>query len=137
MNLFDGLGICAGAFEGAPGNGEYCGGACSINGCAPGNGPFMPGGSLSQWQDVTVFFANTIFGDSVQLPFDGEGRVILPTHLITHANITEHAAFVGRGATFQIWQPDALHIFQAAARLRAQAARATLSLEPPKDAGDG
>ncbi len=92
---------------------------------------------LNPFSDEHGDFANTIFGDSVQLPFDGEGRVILPTHLIERAAIAEHAAFVGRGATFQIWQPDALHVFQAAARQRALAARATLSLEPPKGAGDG
>ena len=42
-----------------------------------------------------------------ELPFDGEGRILLPVGLSEHAGITERAAFVGRGNRFQIWDPDA------------------------------
>lgn len=54
--------------------------------------------------------AAAIFGDSVQLPFDGEGRVVLPETLMQHASIkTEaEAAFVGMGRKFQLWNPTAL-----------------------------
>lgn len=51
--------------------------------------------------------ATAIFGEAVQLPFDGEGRIVLPADLITHAQIDESAAFVGMGRKFQIWQPEA------------------------------
>jgi MraZ protein len=50
--------------------------------------------------------ANLILARSVRLPFDPEGRIILPEKLAAHAHITETAAFVGRGSTFQIWEPD-------------------------------
>ena len=55
-----------------------------------------------------------------ELPFDGEGRVILPPPLTDHAGITDHAMFVGRGNRFQIWEPDAFEAHQARAldRLR-------------------
>jgi MraZ protein len=40
------------------------------------------------------------------LPFDPEGRILLPERFVAYAHITESAAFVGRGPTFQIWEPD-------------------------------
>ncbi len=90
---------------------------------------------LNPFSDEHVDFASVIFGASVQLPFDGEGRVILSDHLRAHAAIDDQAAFVGRGATFQIWEPGALIDFQAEAQSRVRAARATLALDPPP--GDG
>jgi MraZ protein len=53
--------------------------------------------------------AAAIFGDSVQLPFDGDGRVGLPDALIAHAGLTDDAAFVGMGQKFQIWSPARLN----------------------------
>lgn len=53
--------------------------------------------------------AAAIFGDSVQLPFDGEGRIVLPADLMAHANLGEQAAFVGMGRKFQLWEPTALN----------------------------
>ena len=85
---------------------------------------------LNPFSDEHDDFADVIFGASVQLPFDGEGRVILPQHLCGHARLGDQAAFVGRGATFQIWEPESLRAFQDEARRRASAARGTLRLEP-------
>lgn len=50
----------------------------------------------------------TILADSRQLGFDPEGRILLPADLLAHAGISDHVAFVGRGKTFQIWEPAAL-----------------------------
>lgn len=52
--------------------------------------------------------AMTVFGDSVQLAFDGEGRIVLPAELIEFAGVVERAAFVGLGQKFQIWDADIL-----------------------------
>jgi MraZ protein len=59
-----------------------------------------------------------------ELPFDGEGRIVLPGALAEAAGITERAAFVGRGARFQIWSPEQFDAHQATAvaRLRARLA---------------
>lgn len=64
----------------------------------------------------------TIMAISSELPFDGEGRIILPARLVEHAGITDRATFVGRGTRFQIWAPDAYEKHQAAevAALRAR-----------------
>ncbi len=50
--------------------------------------------------------ASSIFGNSVPLSFDDNGRVMLPKDLITHAEISDQALFVGMGAKFQIWDPN-------------------------------
>ena len=69
----------------------------------------------------------TIFGGSVQVPFDGEGRIVLPEHLARFANIGEEAAFVGRRKTFQIWEPGAIGSLEDAMRDKARARDISLS----------
>jgi MraZ protein len=49
--------------------------------------------------------ATTILSDSYKLPFDSEGRIHLPSDLLKFAGISNFATFVGRGSTFQIWDP--------------------------------
>ena len=46
------------------------------------------------------------FGEAEQLPFDKEGRIILPKKLINHAEIDKNVLFVGLGPTFQMWNPS-------------------------------
>ena len=77
--------------------------------------------------------AFNIFAQSRQLPFDGEGRVILPAALLEITGIRQHAAFVGKGPTFQIWEPAALEDRKAEARLRA----ANLTLRLRRDESGG
>lgn len=60
--------------------------------------------------------AAAIFGASVPLTFDPEGRINLPAALVKHANLAGEAAFVGMGKSFQIWEPGAFKRFQTDAR---------------------
>ncbi len=60
--------------------------------------------------------ATTIFGDAVQLPFDGDGRVILSAELMEAARIVGAAAFVGMGSKFQIWSPEGFEARRVEAR---------------------
>lgn len=87
---------------------------------------------FSQEHDDWAF---TLFADSYQLPFDGEGRIILPPALADSAAISERAAFVGKGDSFQIWQPETLeaHKEEVRARTRAQG----FGLPPQSDGGRG
>lgn len=71
-------------------------------------------------------FATAILGGSVQLPFDPEGRVTLPEELLTAGNIAEMAVFVGKGKTFEIWNPEAHAAHAEAARKLARAQRSRL-----------
>jgi len=67
----------------------------------------------------------TIMAMARELPFDGDGRIVLPAQLAEVAGITDRAAFVGRGMRFQIWAPERFERHQQAAtdRLRARLAR--------------
>lgn len=70
-----------------------------------------------------------LFADAHPLSIDGEGRVILPERLKEHAEITADVAFVGLGATFQIWDPRRYDEHSAAVRERARRQGTTL---PPR-----
>jgi MraZ protein len=68
--------------------------------------------STEQSQGMQAFgrskdaFSSAVFAAARQLPFDSEGRIILPDNFMKHAGITETACFVGQGPTFQIWEPN-------------------------------
>lgn len=47
-----------------------------------------------------------LFADARPLQFDVTGRIIIPDDLLKHAGITDTAIFVGRGNSFQIWNPS-------------------------------
>ena len=89
----------------------------------------------TEQDDIT----SLIFADARQLPWDGEGRIILAEDLMVHAGITDSAAFVGKGKTFQIWQPEAFRIAKEALRQRAMRERPTIPqrLAGPQNRGGG
>lgn len=47
-----------------------------------------------------------LFADARPLLFDVTGRIVIPEDLLKHANIHNTALFVGRGNSFQIWNPS-------------------------------
>jgi len=55
---------------------------------------------------------STIMAMAHELPFDGEGRIVLPAALTDAAQITDRATFVGRGSRFQIWSPELFEVHQ-------------------------
>lgn len=85
--------------------------------------------SLDPYSEERDAFATTILGGSIQLPFDGEGRVLLPELLLEDAGIKEQAVFVGKGATFEIWSPEGFETYAAKARDIAKEQRAALRLK--------
>jgi MraZ protein len=89
--------------------------------------------SFDVFSDAQDDFTAAIFADSMQISFDGDGRVILPPELLEHGGISDHVAFVGRGATFQLWNPDFFKDLQAAARERIKTQGATLKLSSSKE----
>lgn len=52
--------------------------------------------------------ATVLFGESIQLAFDGDGRITLPQSLMDAVNVSGQVAFVGLGKKFQIWNPEIL-----------------------------
>jgi MraZ protein len=77
----------------------------------------------------------SLFSDAKQLPFDGEGRVMLPESLCAHAGLSEGAAFAGRGRYFEIWEPKALEAYKAEARKRAAEQQRTLRQNSDQGSG--
>ncbi len=49
--------------------------------------------------------AELIYADAHAFCFDANGRIVLTEKLIKHARLESEVAFVGKGRTFQIWNP--------------------------------
>lgn len=83
---------------------------------------------LDPFSETRDAFATAILGGSVQLPFDNEGRIILPDSLIEFANLGESATFVGKGKTFEIWKPESFSDYMKKAKDKAREDRGILRL---------
>ena len=59
--------------------------------------------------------ATLIFGSSM-LPFDREGRVLLPELIRKKAQLENDALFVGMGRKFRIWEPSSFESYESKAR---------------------
>ena len=59
--------------------------------------------------------ATLIFGSSM-LPFDREGRVLLPDMIRKKAQLENDALFVGMGRKFRIWEPSSFDSYEKKAR---------------------
>ena len=86
---------------------------------------------LSSEQDD---LATTIFGSAVQLPLDGDGRIILPADLIEFSELADKVSFVGLGNKFQIWNPELFVRRQEIARRAVQSQGLTI---PKNKVGGG
>ena len=84
--------------------------------------------NLDPFSEVRDSFATTILGSAIQLAFDSDGRVTLPESLLKIANITDKAVFVGKGSTFEIWQPEKFEEYAKKSREQAKENRNLLSL---------
>jgi MraZ protein len=71
--------------------------------------------TLSPNAPERAFFETAIFGTAQFLAIDGEGRCSLPRAMLDAIGIAGDVAFLGRGATFEIWEPRALEARHAEA----------------------
>ena len=85
--------------------------------------------SLNPFEEKRDFFATSILSESINLQFDGEGRISLSSKLLKHAKIKNSMLFVGQGQTFQIWEPAAFEKFRASAKKKSNIHRASLKWE--------
>ena len=65
--------------------------------------------------ETNEYEATLIFGSSM-LPFDQEGRVVLPEYLRKTSSLKADALFVGMGRKFRIWEPQAFKQYELKAR---------------------
>ncbi len=71
---------------------------------------------LDPYSEERDAFETIILGEAVQLGFDTEGRITLPSDLLAHAEISQKVCFVGKGLTFEIWNPENFEKYLALAR---------------------
>ena len=72
--------------------------------------------SLDPFSEDRDALATALLGGSIQLSIDNEGRVVMPESLLKKVKIKDQAVFVGKGATFEIWQPDRFEDYMSKSR---------------------
>ena len=85
--------------------------------------------TLEPFSEERDAFATAILGGCVQISFDGEGRVMIPEALLKKAGIKDQELFVGKGETFEIWEPKAFEEYAARAQALAREKRLKLKNE--------
>ncbi len=78
------------------------------------------------YADERDAFAASILGGSEQLAFDTEGRITLSKKLMDNAELKDKAVFVGKGFTFEIWNPEKFEKYFETAREIAKVNRGKL-----------
>ncbi len=84
--------------------------------------------NLDPYGDERDAFATSILGGSKQLPLDVDGRIILPEELVKFAALKDKAIFVGKGFTFEIWNPEKFEKYYNNSREIAKVNRGKLKL---------
>ena len=85
--------------------------------------------NLNPFEEKKDYFATSILSESINLQFDGEGRILLTGKLLKHAKIKTSMVFVGQGITFQIWEPTLFEKFKVTARKKSNINRSSLKWE--------
>ncbi len=85
---------------------------------------------FSQEQDELT---SLIYADAKEFSFDSTGRIMLTPKLLSHANIVGTALFVGKGRTFQIWNPENYAKEEAKIREKALKQRPILKLNEQEE----
>jgi len=81
---------------------------------------------LDPFSEERDAFATAILGGAIQLPFDSEGRVVLPEALLEKCGIKDAGVFIGKGETFEIWSKESFAAHESAARDLAKKQRLAL-----------
>lgn len=82
--------------------------------------------TLEMFSDDHDDLATTLFARATSAMPDAEGRIALPERLIAHAGLTDQVTFMGVGASFQLWAPDAAAARMAEAERRSLERRLTV-----------
>ena len=87
--------------------------------------------SIDQIDDPDeIELASLSFAEAVQLAIDDDGRVVLPKKLSSHAQITNNILFVGKGPTFQMWNPENYEKHKKAFLKEAETKKLSVRLKP-------
>ncbi len=75
---------------------------------------------LPDYSDERDELSVALYGDVQVLTIDGDGRIVLPQELRTHAGLSSAVTFVGLGDKFQMWEPARFAERRAQARAKVQ-----------------
>jgi MraZ protein len=75
---------------------------------------------FDMFSDEEEDFSAVILADAQKISIDGDGRMVLPPDFLAFADIENQALFVGGGARFQIWRPEAYKAHAEHTRARAR-----------------
>lgn len=73
-------------------------------------------GQLGPMSEAYQVLSTGLISTIVQVPFDKEGRVVLPAEAIQFCDLQSEVCFAGLGLTFEIWNPARFEEQQQQAR---------------------
>jgi len=92
---------------------------------------------LPDYSDERDELSVALYGDVQVLAIDGDGRIVLPESLRTHAGIQSQITFVGLGEKFQMWEPGRFEERRTAARAKVENHRRLFATKAAKGGGEG
>src|SRR5499426_3269218 len=92
---------------------------------------------LPDYSDERDELSVALYGDVQVLAIDGDGRIVLPEGLRTHAGLRDQVTFVGLGDKFQMWSPKAFDERRARARAKAHEHRQLFGAGSSRRPDDG
>jgi MraZ protein len=92
---------------------------------------------LPDYSDERDELSVALYGDVQVLAIDGDGRIVLPEGLRSHAGLRDQVTFVGLGDKFQMWAPQAFDERRAKARAKAHEHRQLFGAGSGRRPGDG
>lgn len=84
--------------------------------------------NLDPFSEERDAFATAVLGGSTQISIDGDGRALLPAELLKKVNIKNELVFIGKGSTFEIWEPKKFAQYMAEAKKSAKEKRNLLKV---------
>jgi MraZ protein len=84
--------------------------------------------NLDPFSEERDAFATAVLGGSMQVSIDGDGRALLPQELLKKIKIKNEIVFVGKGSTFEIWEPHKFSEYMAKAKNSAREKRNLLKV---------
>ena len=92
---------------------------------------------LPDYSDERDELSVALYGEVQVLSIDGDGRIVLPESLRTHAGLSASVTFVGLGDKFQMWEPERFAERRRRAREKVQDHRKLFGGGRPKGDGGG
>jgi MraZ protein len=84
--------------------------------------------NLDPFSEERDAFATAVLGGSTQISIDGDGRALLPADLLKKVKIKNELVFIGKGSTFELWEPKKFAEYMDKAKKEAKQKRNLLKV---------